>query len=121
MTRQTGIRKPNGKWRRAHAIAAKKAIVQRLNEALIERKKTKQALALELQTSRSQLARLLDPENVAVSLETIARAATVLGKRIVFLIEDLDFPLELEPRKSKKPVRSASAQIDRSETGEAAS
>jgi hypothetical protein len=41
-----------------------------------------------LKTSRSQLDRLLDPENTAVSLETITRAATVLGKQVVFEIRD---------------------------------
>lgn len=35
------------------------------------KKKTKQALAKELNTSRSKLDRLLDPQNVAVSLDTI--------------------------------------------------
>ena len=51
--------------------------------------KTKQALAKEIHTSRSQLDRLLDPENVSVSLVTIARAADVLGKRIVVRTDDV--------------------------------
>jgi len=122
MTKQAGNRKHNDGWGRAHAIAAKKVIVRYLNEAIIERQKTKQALAQELQTSRSQLARLLDPENIAVSLETIARAAGVLGKRIVFLVEDVDRPLGLDSRTSKKSVTSVSSQVAaRSEMEEAAS
>jgi hypothetical protein len=32
---------------------------------------------------RSQLDRLLDPENIAVSLETISRIAKALGKRVI--------------------------------------
>jgi cell shape-determining protein MreC len=45
-----------------------------------KKKKTKQALAKELNTSRSQLDRLLDPQNIAVSLDTITSAAKALGK-----------------------------------------
>jgi DNA-binding phage protein len=53
-----------------------------------KKKKTKQALAKELRTSRSQLDRLLDPQNVAVSLDTITRAARALGKRLIIRIAD---------------------------------
>src|ERR1019366_7104140 len=52
-------------------------------EAMRKKKKTKQALAKELNTSRSQLDRLLDPQNIAVSLDTITRAARALGKRLI--------------------------------------
>jgi len=37
-------------------------------------------MAKQLHTSRSQLDRLLDPRNVSVTLDTITRAARVLGK-----------------------------------------
>jgi hypothetical protein len=122
MTKRTVNRARKDRQSRAHAIAAKRIIVRHLNEAMIEQQKTKQALAQELQTSRSQLARLLDPENIAVSLETIARAVGVLGKRVVFLVEDLDCTLGLDSRASKKSVTSVSAQIAApSEIEEAAS
>lgn len=121
MTKRPENRKYNDGRPRAYAVAAKKIIVRHLNEAMIERRKTKQALAQELQTSRSQLARLLDPENVAVSLETITRAAGVLGKRIVFLVEDIDDALGLDSRNSKKSAINVSAQMATSEKEEAAS
>lgn len=111
MTKRTANRAHKDRKGRAHSVAAKKIIVRHLNEAMIERKKTKQALAHELKTSRSQLARLLDPENVAVSLETIARAVEVLGKRIVILVEDADRSVGLDSRRSKKSVTSVSAQM----------
>jgi antitoxin HicB len=110
MANSAANRENNSGQGRQHAIATKRTIVRHLNEALIERQKTKQALAQELQTSRSQLARLLDPENVAVSLETIARAAAVLGKRLVFLVEDADCPPKLNSRTANKSVRSVSVQ-----------
>ena len=45
-------------------------------------------MAKEPDTSRSQLDRLLDPQNTAVSLETITRAAKVLGKTVTIRIAD---------------------------------
>src|SRR5258708_14606486 len=64
------------------AVAVKRVISWQLAEAMRKKKKTKQAMAKELRTSRSQLDRLLDPQNIAVSLDTIARAARALGKRL---------------------------------------
>jgi antitoxin HicB len=70
------------------AVAVKRVISWQLAEAMRKRKKTKQALAKELNTSRSQLDRLLDPQNIAVSLDTITRAAKALGKRLIIRIAD---------------------------------
>ncbi len=70
------------------AVAVKRVISWQLAEAMRKKKKTKQALAKELNTSRSQLDRLLDPQNIAVSLDTISRAAKVLGKRLIIRIAD---------------------------------
>ncbi len=44
------------------------------------------AMAQELQTSRSQLDRLLDPRNTAVTLDTITSAAKVLGMKVVLRV-----------------------------------
>jgi antitoxin HicB len=55
---------------------------------MTRQQKTKKAMAAELKTSRSQLDRLLDPQNTAVSLDTLTRAAHVLGKRLVLEIRD---------------------------------
>src|ERR1022692_1334166 len=70
------------------AVAVKRVISSQLAEALKKKRKTKQALAKELNTSRSQLDRLLDPQNIAVSLGTITRAASALGKRLIIRIAD---------------------------------
>jgi plasmid maintenance system antidote protein VapI len=53
-----------------------------------EQQKTKRAMAKQLHTSRSQLDRLLDPRNVSVTLDTIARAAKALGKRLIIRVTD---------------------------------
>jgi antitoxin HicB len=70
------------------AVAVKRVISWQLAEAMRKKKKTKQSLAKELHTSRSQLDRLLDPQNIAVSLDTITRAAKALGKRLIIRIAD---------------------------------
>lgn len=70
------------------AVAVKRVISWQLAEAMKKKKKTKQALARELNTSRSQLDRLLDPQNITVSLDTITRTAKALGKRLIIRIAD---------------------------------
>jgi len=70
------------------AVATKRVLAWQLEQAMKQQQKTKQAMARELHTSRSQLDRLLDPQNTAVSLETITRAAKILGKRIIVQIAD---------------------------------
>lgn len=72
----------------AEAVAIKRVISWQLAEAMKKKRKTKQAFAKELNTSRSQLDRLLDPRNIAVSLDTIARAAKALGKKLIIRIAD---------------------------------
>ena len=71
------------------AVAIKRVLAWQLERAMEEQQQTKQAMAKRLRTSRSQLDRLLDPRNVAVRLDTISRAARVLGKRLVIRIADV--------------------------------
>ncbi len=70
------------------AVAIKRVLAWQFLQEMREQKKTKQAMARELHTSRSQLDRLLDPNNVSVSLETMTRAAQALGKTLVIHIRD---------------------------------
>src|SRR5713226_10433534 len=70
------------------SIAVKRILAWQLERAMRRYQKTKQAMARELRTSRLQLDRLLDPRNMSVSLDTITRAARVLGKRVVIRIAD---------------------------------
>jgi len=70
------------------AVAIKRVLAWQFSQEMREQKKTKQAMARELHTSRSQLDRLLDPSNVSVSLETMTRAAHALGKALVIRIRD---------------------------------
>jgi antitoxin HicB len=70
------------------AVAIKRVLAWQLEQAMRERQKTKQAMAKQLHTSRSQLDRLLDPQNISVTLDTIARAARALGKRLIIRVAD---------------------------------
>ena len=62
--------------------AIKRVIAWQLAEAMKAGKISKKTMAERMGTSRSQLDRLLDPENSAVQLQTIARAARAVGKRL---------------------------------------
>ncbi len=69
-------------------VAMKRVLAWQLEQAMQKQKKTKIAMARQLRTSRSQLDSLLDPENASVTLDTIARAARVLGKRVTIRVAD---------------------------------
>jgi antitoxin HicB len=63
--------------------ASIKAVVAwQLHRAMESQSLTKTALAAKLGTSRSEVYRLLDPENEAISLATLRRAAAAIGKRL---------------------------------------
>jgi antitoxin HicB len=70
------------------SAAIKRVLAWQFEQEMTRQQKTKRAMAAELKTSRSQLDRLLDPQNTAVSLDTLTRAAHVLGKRLVLEIRD---------------------------------
>jgi DNA-binding phage protein len=66
----------------AEAHAIKRVLAWELEESMRSGGMSKQALAARMCTSRSQLDRLLDPQNARVQLDTVARAARALGKRL---------------------------------------
>ena len=72
----------------AESAAIKRVLAWQFEQEMGRQNKTKRAMAKELKTSRSQLDRLLDPQNTSVSIETLSRAARVLGKRLVLEIRD---------------------------------
>lgn len=68
----------------AEAHAIKRVIAWQIEEAMKERRLSKSAMAKAMNTSRSQLDRLLDPDNEALTLTTLASAAQALGKHVEF-------------------------------------
>jgi hypothetical protein len=66
----------------SNAAAVKKVLAWQIEQAMHTQHITKSAMAARMHTSRSQLERLLDPEKTGVSLETMQRAAAVIGREL---------------------------------------
>jgi antitoxin HicB len=64
------------------AVAIKEVIAWRIQEAMKAQKLSKARMATLMRTSRAQLDRLLDPARGNVTLETLQRAAHVLGRQL---------------------------------------
>ena len=62
--------------------ALKRLLTLQLQDVRSELEITKSSLADKLQTSRSQLDRLLDPDNTAITLDSLNRLATAVGKQL---------------------------------------
>jgi antitoxin HicB len=64
------------------AQAIKEVIAWQLAEAMKDRSITKTRLAELMQTSRTQVNRMLDPLDGNVTLHTLQRAAALVGRRV---------------------------------------
>lgn len=62
--------------------AVKKLITFQLLETIKKENLSKTELAHRLETSRAAVDRLLDPDNESVTLLTLKKAASVLGKKL---------------------------------------
>jgi len=74
--------KEDGILEEVTARAHKRLLALQVSEAMEEYSITKTQLAEKLETSRSQLDRLLDPDNTAVTLESMERLARAVGKQL---------------------------------------
>ena len=63
-------------------LAIKEVIAWQLDQAMRDRQLTKTQLAELMHTSRSQVRRMLDPNDGNVTLDTLQRAAAVVGKTL---------------------------------------
>jgi antitoxin HicB len=57
-------------------------LARQLAEEMKLKKIAKTGMAIKMQTSRSQLDRLLDHEKIGVSIDTIQREASVVGHQL---------------------------------------
>ena len=64
------------------ARALKRLLALQIADIMTETNLSKTRLAERMNTSRSQLDRLLDPDNTAVTLETLDRLAHAMGKQL---------------------------------------
>jgi predicted XRE-type DNA-binding protein len=74
--------KEEGTYEETTAIAVKRVLAWQLKQAMEIRMITKKRMADEMMTSRSQLDRILDPENASVQLDTLFKAAKAVGRKV---------------------------------------
>ncbi len=72
-----------GNLEAAEHIASKRVLAFQIREALTTDAISVSELARRMNTSRSSINRLLDPDNPSVTLETMERVATAIGRRLV--------------------------------------
>lgn len=72
----------DGRLEEATDNAIKRVLIWQLQEAVKAQGISKAALASRMGTSRSQIDRLLDPDNTRVTLHSLQRAASCLGRRL---------------------------------------
>ena len=64
------------------AAAIKAVIARQLASEMKKKKITKQRMAELMKTSRAQIDRLLDPDNGSATIETLQRAAKIVGREL---------------------------------------
>jgi DNA-binding Xre family transcriptional regulator len=69
-------------YEQTQAAAIKRVVAYQIAEEMKKKKLTKTEMASRMKTSRAALERLLDPENASITLITLERAASVLGKKL---------------------------------------
>ncbi len=79
--------KEEGIYDEVQAKALKRALAEQLVESMQITKLGKTEMARKMGTSRSQLDRVLDPENTSVQLDTLIRAARAVGKIVEIKIK----------------------------------
>lgn len=70
------------------AEALKRVLAWQISQYLEVNNITKTVFAQKMKTSRSQLDRLLDPENTNISLKTLVGTAKAMGKHVEIRIFD---------------------------------
>ena len=71
-----------GLYEEVSATAIKRVLARQADAAMKEQNVSKIEMAKRMKTSRAALDRLLDPENESVTLSTLRKAATAIGREI---------------------------------------
>ena len=71
-----------GIYEEVASAAIKRVLARQLEAAMKEKKVSRSEMARQMHTSRAALNRLLDPENASVTLNTLFKAATAVGREI---------------------------------------
>ncbi len=84
--------KDEGIFEEVQAKALKRAISEQIEESMQAANLSKVKMAELMSTSRSQLDRVLDPDNVSVQLDTLMKAARAVGKTVEIRIKTAKRP-----------------------------
>lgn len=76
-----------GMFEEVQAKALKRALAEQLTESMAATNMGKSDMARKMATSRSQLDRVLDPNNLSVQLDTLIKAAHAVGKVVEIKIK----------------------------------
>jgi predicted XRE-type DNA-binding protein len=79
--------KEQGMFEEVQAKALKRALAEQLEESMRSANLSKLQMARKMATSRSQLDRVLDRDNVSVQLDTLIKAARAVGKEVEIKIK----------------------------------
>jgi antitoxin HicB len=71
-----------GKLEEFEAVAVKELLAWQIAEAMKAQNLSRKRLAERMQTSRSQISRLLDPKDGNVTINTLQRAAKIVGRTL---------------------------------------
>jgi antitoxin HicB len=71
-----------GLYESVSAAAIKRVVARQVEAAMRQKGLTKVEMARRMRTSRSALDRLLDPNNDAITLTTLQKAAAVVGRQV---------------------------------------
>src|SRR5713101_5056920 len=74
--------KEEGKLEEFQAVAIKEVLAWQIVEAMKAQNLSRKRLAERMNTSRSQVSRLLDPKDGNVTLATLQRAAKIVGRTL---------------------------------------
>ena len=106
--------KEEGIYEDASNYAVKRMLAWQVEKAMHDQGITKTEMARRMGTSRAHLDKLLDPENDKVQLDTVQRAASVVGRRLrLVLVKAPSPPVKLKAQSVKLSVgRKRSPEIE---------
>ena len=78
----------NGILEETKTLALKQMIAEEISNAMEEKRLSQTDVAKAMGTSRSSVKRLLDPDNHSLRLDTLEKAASVVGKQVEIKLVD---------------------------------
>lgn len=77
-----------GIFEEVQAAAIKKVLAAALEQYMLENKMTKTAMAEKIKTSRAFVDKILDEENTSITLATMCKVSTAIGKKMSIVLEN---------------------------------